>query len=58
MTKDDKTTAEATQRKEPPSDVVNQPYRKVPLPSSIQNTIDNDEKWWNTMVEGKYVYVV
>jgi len=58
MAKEDKTTSDVAERKQAPDDVVNQPYRKVPLPKSIQSTIDNEEKWWSTVVEGKYVYVV
>lgn len=57
MAKEDKTATEATQRKEPPPEVVNQPYRKVPLPRSIQSRIDN-ESWWDSVVDGKYVQAV
>ena len=41
------------ERKEPRPDFSKQPLAPSKLPQSLQDTLDSDEKFWSTLVEGK-----
>lgn len=44
------------ERTEARPDFSKDPLPKKPLPASLQETLNNEEKLWSTMYEGKYVF--
>ena len=41
------------ERKEPRPDFSKDPLPPAKLPKSLQETLDNDEKFWEALVQGK-----
>jgi hypothetical protein len=55
MAKDNKTEVVPVERTGPTPDFSIPPARKK-LPKELQDTLDSEEKMWETMYEGKYVH--
>lgn len=56
MAKDDKKVEEIPHERVGPRPDFSVPPARKKLPKEIQDTLDNEERLWETMYEGKYVF--